>query len=255
MANKKGREAVPQFSYRQSLKKEEVKTYKRIALLLTGFFVVLLIIWFMGTNFINSLSFLSKGSDTPTTSSDQNTSLPLQTPTFSALPDAVNTPTIDFSGETSSEVSVALSVNGKSATKTKSDTTGQFKFTKVALTPGDNLIKVTATNSAGETKDASATVTLDTTKPGLAITSPVDGATYPSSTKTVTIVGATEPEAIVYINGSQAVVDAAGKFSFNVAVTPGTNGLEVSSTDSAGNITTVKLSVTVEGGTPASPDQ
>ncbi len=248
MPNKKARESVPQFSYRHSLKKEEIKTYKRIGLLLTGFFIMLLIIWFMGTNFINSLAFLANGNNDSSSSSTE-TSLPLQTPTFTALPEAVNTPTLDILGETSSGVSVSLSVNGKEITKTKSLDSGEFKFTAVKLIPGDNLVKVTATDSSGEKKDVSATVNLDTTKPGLAITSPVDGASFSQTTKNVVVTGSTEAEAIVYINGGQAVVDANGKFSYNTPVTPGQNNIEVSSTDGAGNITTVKLNVTVEGGT------
>lgn len=245
MPKTKTRDSVPQYTYRQSLKKDEVKTYKRIALIITGFLVVVLIIWFMGTTFINALSFLSNGN---TGSSNQNTnlSLPLLTPKLEALPEATNSDTITIFGETTSDVDVTLSVNGKEVDETQADTTGNFKFENVKLTVGDNLVKVVAKNELNEKEEFTATVKLDKTKPPLALTSPVDGSTLPATTQNINVAGSTEPDAVVHVNGSQAVVDSNGKFTFNLSLSPGVNQIEASSTDLAGNITTVKLSVTRE---------
>jgi hypothetical protein len=54
---------------------------------------------------------------------------------------------------------------------------------------------------------------------------------------------------VVHINGSQTIVDSSGKFNFTLPVAPGANSIEVTSTDLAGNITTVKVNITVEGET------
>lgn len=246
MSKAKQRDSVPQYSYRQSLKKDEVKTYKKIGLILVGFFVIVLIIYFMGTTFLNALAFLSNG----TTDSDkQNTSisLPLLTPVLDALPEATNSDTLTILGETTSDVTVTLVVNGKEVGKSEADSSGSFKFENIKLVVGENLIKVTASNDAGESEETTATVRVDKTRPGLAVTNPVDGASLPSSTKNVNVTGSTEADAVVHINGSQTIVDSAGKFSFTLPVAPGANAIEATSTDLAGNITTVKLSVTVEG--------
>lgn len=252
MSKSKHRDSVPQYSYRQSLKKDEIKTYKKIALILVGFFVVLVIIWFMGTTFINALSFLSNGNTNNTNKTD-NSSFPLITPKLEGLPEATNSDSLTIQGETTSDVTVTLTLNGKEVAKTKSDSSGGFEFENVKLAAGDNLIKVVATNDLDEKEEVSATVKLDKTRPGLALTSPVDGASLPSSTKNINVAGTTEVDAIVHINGSQAVVDAAGKFTFNLPVAAGPNSIDVTSTDLAGNITTVKISVTVEG--QATPTQ
>ena len=245
MSKQKQRDSVPQYSYRQSLKKDEIKTYKKIAVIFVGFFVILLIIWFMGTTFINALSFLSNGNTT--TASKPGTSLPLQIPQLEGLPEATNKDTITVLGNTTPEVTVILNVNGKEFGKTKSDSFGDFKFEGVKLSAGDNLVKVTATNEAKEKEETSATVKVDKTRPGLAITAPVDGASLPSSAKNINVSGTTEADAVVYVNGSQAVVDSSGKFTFNLSVPAGVTPIEVTATDLAGNITTVKLSITVEG--------
>lgn len=254
MAKSKQRDSVPQYSYRQSLKKDEVKTYKRIALILTGFFVILVIVWFMGTTFINALSFLSNG-NTNQNSPKNITTLPLLTPRLDGLPEATNSDNLTIQGETTSGVDVTLTVNGKETDETVADSSGDFEFKNVKLVVGDNLIKVIASNQANEKEETSATVKVDKTRPGLALTSPVDGASLPSSTKNINVSGSTEAEAVVHVSGSQAVVDSSGKFTFNMPVSTGVNQIEVTSTDLAGNITTVKISVTVEGEQPAETPQ
>ncbi len=139
-----------------------------------------------------------------------------------------------------------MSVNGKEVDETQADTSGDFKFENVKLAEGDNLIKVVATNNLDEKEEVTATVKLDKTKPPLALTSPVDGASLPNSTQNINVAGTTEVDAVVHVNGSQAVVDSNGRFTFNLSITAGVNQIEATSTDLAGNITTVRVSVTRE---------
>ncbi|HEY4694934.1 MAG TPA: Ig-like domain-containing protein [Candidatus Nanoarchaeia archaeon] len=242
---KRSSSSLPEYSYRQSLKKEEVKVYRRIALILTAVFVILAIIWFMGTTFLSALGTLSNGNDQETPSSS-NEALPLLTPEIDKLPTATKESEISVTGETTAEIEVVLFVNDQEVGKTKADTTGTFKFEKVALKDGLNLIKVVATDEYGKTEEATATITQDKTKPSLALESPVDGANYPSTTKTVNVSGTTDPEAVVYVNGSQAVVASSGKFSFNLPVGTGSNEIEASATDAAGNSTNLRITITVE---------
>lgn len=242
----KSRLPVPQYSYRQSLKKEERKIYRRIALLIVAFFAILLIIWFMGTSFINTLSYIQRGNPTDTTTTDNADDLPLLAPVIDKLPDAINTDSITVSGQTTIKISVKLFVNTKETTSATSDDSGAFKFENVKLNLGANLIKVVVENKAKEKEESSFSINVDKTKPALVLNGPVDGAAYPSSTKTVNVNGTTEPNAIVHISGNQAVVDDSGKFSYNLPVIAGENAIEVNSVDEAGNATIVKLTVTVE---------
>jgi bacillopeptidase F len=250
MAIKKSRLPVPQYSYRQTLKKEDRKVYRRIALIITAFFVILLIIWFMGTSFLNMLSFLSNGNTNNTSTITSSQDLPLLAPKIDKLPDAINTPTITISGSTTANVTVNLLVNTKQTATTTADEQGYFKFDKVKLTDGLNLLKVVATNKAGEKQETSLTITLDTIKPNLTLTNPVDGSSFPSSTKTIVVSGITEPESTVHVSGNQAVVNASGNFSYNLPVTARANAIQIDSVDAAGNTTIVKLNITVEGSSP-----
>lgn len=247
MKNSKSRLPVPQYSYRQSIKKEDREIYRRIALILTAFFVILLILWFTGTNFINALGILSRGGTQNNQKVSRDSDLPLLAPELEKLPESINLETINISGSTTSEVTVKLFINTKEISKTKADTTGNFVFEKVKLIEGLNLIKVVSENSKGEKKETSTTITLDKTKPNLFINSPSDGTIYPANTKTVNVSGTTEPNAVVHVNSFQAVVDQKGSFSLNLPVTPGVNSLDFSSVDAAGNVNNIKLSVSVEG--------
>lgn len=243
---KKSRLSVPQYSYRQSLKKDERKVYRRIALIILAFFVILLIIWFMGTSFINTLSYIQRGNPTDSASESNSEDYPLLTPTIDKLPDAINTDTVTVSGQTTIDINVTLFVNTKEIAQTKSDETGAFKFEKVKLNVGSNLIKVVVINKAKEKAEASTTIVLDKTKPALTLNGPVDGASYPSTITIVNVNGTTEANSIVHISGNQAIVEDSGKFSYNLPVTSGENSIEINSVDEAGNVTNVKLTITVE---------
>ncbi len=247
MKSSKSRLPVPQYSYRQSIKKEDREVYRRIALILTAFFVILLILWFTGTNFINALGILSRGSTQSNQTTTSDSDLPLLVPELEKLAESINIDTITISGETTSEVSVTLFLNTKEISQTKADTTGSFVFEKVKLIEGLNLIKVVAENSKGEEKESSATITLDKTKPNLFINKPSEGTTFPANTNSISVSGTTEPNAVVHVNSFQAVVDLKGSFSLNLPVTPGNNTLDFSSVDAAGNVNNIKLSISVDG--------
>lgn len=252
MTDKSGRLPVPQYSYRQESKKEERRVYRRIALILTVVFVVLTIIWFTGTSFIDALSVLSNGNSSKT-NNNTPVELPLLAPKLETLPEAINQESITIEGETTSEVDVLLTVNSKEVAKVKASTTGAFKFEKVRLKEGLNLIKITATDKHNETEETSATITFDRSKPPLALTAPADGTIFNEQTKTVIVSGTTETNAVVQVNGLQAVVETSGKFSYNLPVMAGDNQIEVVATDLAGNLTTVKIDIVVSGDASAEP--
>lgn len=237
--------SLPQYTYRQSVKKENTKIYRRVALIIATSFVILLVVWFMGVTFLGFVGNIANGNK-PDNTPKKTSNLPLQTPSIDKLPSVTSTSKIIVSGSTSANVSVDLSVNSKALNQITSDSSGSFQFSDVNLEPGLNLIKVTASDDAGKNAESSTTITLDTTKPALAIATPVDGASYPSTTKTVTVSGTTEPQAKVFVNNSQSVVDSTGKFSYNLPVVAGANTIEVKSTDQAGNITTATVTITVE---------
>jgi len=113
------------------------------------------------------------------------------------------------------------------------------------LEEGENKLVITATDKAGNKISQTITVVLDTEPPALTITEPEDG------TKTeydqMTIVGTTEPGAILRINGA-IIPDTDGNFSVPCTLVIGKNTITITSTDGAGNTNDVTFTITRQKG-------
>ncbi len=84
---------------------------------------------------------------------------------------------------------------------------------------------------------------VDTTPPVITIISPKNGAVL--NTKKCTIVGKTEKDATVTINGKNVPVDSNGNFTFTVQIT-GKTTFKIVATDLAGNKTVLNWSVSLD---------
>jgi len=238
------RAGVPAYTYRQ-VNKEERLTYRRLAIIGGLTVVLLLIVWFWGLTFIRVIGWLgTKNSSSQSNSSEYE--LPLQKPTLSSLPEFTNVDKITISGSSSADVSITITVNGVQAGETVADTSGNFSFADVPLKTGTNLIKVVASNKAGQTAEERAIITLDKQPPNLQVSQPTDGQNFPKDTKNITIKGTAEAESTVFINSIQAMLDQNGGFSYVLDVSPGENKIEVKAIDQAGNSKVINLTVIVE---------
>ncbi|MEX0621710.1 MAG: Ig-like domain-containing protein [Candidatus Woykebacteria bacterium] len=234
---------IPHYTYKQ--KNVEEKTLYRRLLFIGGLTIVLLLaLWYWGTTFINILGFL--GTDKNDNSSNIAFELPLRKPTIEDLPGFTNKETISISGSVNAGIKVKLLVNGASSGETTSDAGGNFTFVDVSLKDGLNLIKIIATDAFGESKDEKVLITFDNTKPQLEVTTPKSNQSFPAGTKSISVKGKTEPDAIVLVNSVQAITDPEGGFSYVLQVKSGQNKINIQSTDEAGNIANIKLTVLVE---------
>lgn len=113
-------------------------------------------------------------------------------------------------------------------------------FLTTALPPARYFWRVAALDRLGLpgqwSKPRDFTVRVDTTPPFLTLLSPASGAM--SSAPTIEILGATESDAILLLNGEALAVDRDGSFVTRLALAPGTNVIELLATDAAGNQTT-----------------
>ena len=114
-------------------------------------------------------------------------------------------------------------------------------------TEGSNqIISGSATDVAGNSTSASATVNLDKTPPALSITSPTNGATVP--TPQITVTGSVSDSlsglSVVTCNGAPANVQG-GAFSCPLTLSVGANAITVQGVDVAGNKSTQSESVTL----------
>ncbi len=118
--------------------------------------------------------------------------------------------------------------------------TPAFIVKELPLQPGRNDISATVAGPSSESEPSSVvTYVLDTAKPKITITSPKNGATV--NGPTVTIKGKTQGQSeVVARNEATGAVgtanaDSDGTFSVKVGLGTGTNAIEVTVTDPAGN--------------------
>jgi hypothetical protein len=162
-----------------------------------------------------------------------------------------NQPTIDLvgsvptelAGDTTSRIRIYVAI-GKQATSPFTEigigTTTRFLVPAVPLTEGSNAFSATIVGPAGESEPSPVvTYILDSKKPKITLKSPKDGAVV--NAKTVKLVGQTQARSDVRARNTttNAAVtgeaDLAGAFSLILPIGAGTNEIEISATDPAGN--------------------
>jgi len=238
---KKGlRTTIPHYSYKQKNAPEKT-IYKRLAIISGLTLVLIIAIWYWGTTFINILGFL--GTEEDTSDSNIGIELPLRQPIIEDLPEFTSKENIPLSGSVNPEVKLTLFVNCIQASETTSDAGGKFIFVNVSLKDGLNLIKIIAQRS-DETKEDTVLITLDKVKPKVVISSPKNGESFDESVSSITIKGLAEPDATVFVNLIQAIVDNNGNFTYQLSISKGENKIEVKATDQAGNSDTAKITIT-----------
>lgn len=125
---------------------------------------------------------------------------------------------------------------------------GSFSDT-YTLADGTHTFTVVATNAAGLTQTDTRKVTVDTTPPAVALSSPLTGTLTNNAVATVT--GTTEPGATVDVNGVNAVVSATGTFDVSIPLQEGANTITATATDAAGNAASSSVQVTLDTRAPA----
>lgn len=120
--------------------------------------------------------------------------------------------------------------------------------TAISLNAGANVVTVTASDLAGNVTTDIRTITYDATRPVVTFTAPADGVYV--TTDRVTVSGTLDQAATVTVAGIPAVMSGTG-WSADVQLAPGINTIDVVAVDLAGNVTSVKRTVTYDIDTPA----
>jgi hypothetical protein len=165
---------------------------------------------------------------------------------------------LDISGTASDNVAVSKvewRVNGGAfAPATTSNAWANWSVTGIALVAGQNTIHVRATDTAGNSSTATLDVTLDTTAPTIAITSPTSSGSAISGTSPFLIGGtASDNVAVASVTWSNPGASpssgtASGTDTWNASVplVAGLNTITVKATDTAGNTSTASMTVTYD---------
>ena len=159
--------------------------------------------------------------------------------------------TLNVSGSVSDNGGIkSLTVNGQNVS-VQND--GSFT-TAVPLNPGANTIVTVATDLADNQTSITRTITLDLTAPVITITAPADNSAV--NTPLLTVAGTVDdPTALVNImqnnDTPQVAIRVNTAFSAGLTLVPGTNTIEATATDLAGNSSSLKRTVTYDDQQPS----
>ncbi len=128
--------------------------------------------------------------------------------------------------------------------------TAHFTTPAITLVEGSNTFTAALVTPSTEGQPSPEVVyVLDTVPPSLSVASPADGSSQSGSS--VVVSGKSDPGSTVTIRNRQApggglsskVVGADGGFAITVALVAGSNSIQVTATDQAGNVSTDSLTV------------
>lgn len=159
--------------------------------------------------------------------------------------EATNSASISINGFAETGVEVELFKNEISIGKTQVTENGDFAFKNITLDQGDNDFSAIASSEEAGSGDGSVPVVIayDNESPSLKLTNPgessltVDYADFD-------IIGETEKDVSVTVNGKLATVDDNGKFKLKMQLNMGKNDIGVIAKDAAGNETKTTISIT-----------
>jgi len=179
--------------------------------------------------------------------------LDTQAPTLaiSTLADGsyTNNITLNISGTAKDNVGLrGLQVNG---TSVPVNADGSFSYPLV-LHSGANAVNITATDLAGNQASDNRTVNLDLTAPVVTINSPADNSK--TATAQLTVTGSVDKTSTVRIALGgilQQTVLTGSAFSADLALVSGSNTVEISAIDLAGNTSTAKRTVLYDDKVPS----
>jgi subtilisin family serine protease/uncharacterized protein YfaP (DUF2135 family) len=143
------------------------------------------------------------------------------------LPTYVNQTNVEVSGMV--ELDADLTINGVAVQPAED---GSFRVIW-DLVEGPNTIVVAAEDFVGNRREVRYEVVRDTLPPDIAILAPVSG--YSTQDATVSLIGSTEPNATLSINGITVPLEE-GNFVFEVDLEAGDNSFLLEARDPAGNV-------------------
>jgi hypothetical protein len=179
-----------------------------------------------------------------------------------------SSPQVALAGVAGDDVGVATVTWSNAGTflgGTAGGTTTAWSIPTVTLAPGPNLITITATDLVGKNSTAQLTVLYDGTGPSVAITSPTGSGSYSTASTPLALsgtqfdlVGASlvhvDCASVTWTNANTGGVGAAtitpGGWSGFVPLATGTNLIQVTATDAAGNFSQAAISVVYDPSAP-----
>ncbi len=211
----------------------EKKSKRNLLLSILGIIFILFLMFKVGIPLLANLALMLSNNKPIETQTKTASIVPV--PQLDPLPEATNSAKLKLTGKTQPSDSVDLFVNDSVYDKTDADKNGNFSF-DVILNHGDNKIYVKG-KEGNDQSDPSDTfdIIFKDTPPSLTLNSPSDGQQFSKDQNTANVVGKTDSDVKVTVNGFWAIVDQNNNFSYPLPLQNGDNQIKVVATDNAGN--------------------
>lgn len=209
--------------------------------------LVLLFIFFQfGPHLLNFSGSFMSNFNKPVDKIIANEINTLETPFINSIPEATNSGKIHIQGTSAySDAQAELYVNGSSFDETPLSTDQKFTFKNVTLREGSNIIKVRVKKgdlASDFTRNYIVDYSAGDTK--LEVSNPTEGTTFGRGDQTINVAGKTDPDSSISVNGSVAVVDENGNFSYFLNLSEGDNTISIDAKSAGGKTTNKTIKVT-----------
>lgn len=168
-------------------------------------------------------------------------------PIFSDIPEATYSAMVRIAGFAQPGLDVVLYINGAENESKLVSESGTFSFDKVTLTEGENTVYAYTSTARELRSEQSKTyiITVDVTKPNVAIESPKDGEVMRGQSQRIANFSGSVSElgSKVFIGERMVIVQSDGKFSLPYQLIEGDQEIVIKVMDKAGNenVSAIKL--------------
>lgn len=206
-----------------------------ITLILIGALIYATITWIL-PYFIGGIGFIQNITDPQKTNIKKNEDVAIAPPVLNIPYEATGTAQINIKGYTTPNLKVKLYIDDNPNQTVDSSPDGSFTFENVNLSLGTNNIYGKTIDGDKESL-SSKTIKLiyDNEKPSLSVNEPEDGKKIQGGDKKIKVSGKTDPDAKVFVNGTQVVVESSGNFSTDQPLNDGDNNFSIKAVDPASN--------------------
>lgn len=236
----------------RSIRKSEAKATRKLIFNLVIVVVLIFVFFIWGLPLIvGSLGFLNKNK--PAVQSESVKVDEAIAPPVLYIPyEATNSANISVSGYSTPLSKVELYIDNELKSLIQTDSEGKFTESSFSLNLGINNIYAVTVNDDDKKSLPSKTIKLlySNEKPLLEITEPADNAQInggdeqsSSSNKKVKVVGKTDPDNSVTVNGATIIVNSDGNFQTELNINDGDNTITIISSNSYGNTNQIQKTV------------
>lgn len=229
--------------YSRLSRRLESQSRNNLILSVLGIAVVLILLMKFGIPLLVNFSLFLSGQKKDE-SSKVTSSMYLSPPVLDQTANATNSAEFIITGTGIDNGKIDLYVNDSLSNKKVAEDNGSFSF-KVTLQTGDNKIKAKVTKDDKESDFSNELeITYRNSPPGLSIDSPTDGQKFEKDQNTAQVLGKTDSNVRITVNGFWAVIDENNNFSYNLPLQNGDNTIKIEAVDHAGNKTEKEIKVT-----------